>query len=196
MNKLIRAVKRGWSIESVRNYCAWKLATGKCRVISDMNYIPDDRKIMISHTDFVRTGALELMAYEINDKNIEGSAAELGVYQGSFASCINRVFANRKLFLFDTFAGFDKKDTEKDVKEGYSLGMQDFSDTGVEMVLERMPHPELCIIKKGWFPDTAKGLENEHFVFVSIDADLYEPIYEGLNFFYPRLQKGGGGICP
>jgi O-methyltransferase len=26
---------------------------------------------------------------------------------------------------------------------------------------------------------------------VSLDADLYDPIYAGLSFFYPRLVKGG-----
>lgn len=29
------------------------------------------------------------------------------------------------------------------------------------------------------------------FAFVSIDADLYKPIYEGLKYFYPRLSPGG-----
>ena len=31
----------------------------------------------------------------------------------------------------------------------------------------------------------------DNFVFVSIDADLYKPIYDGLCFFYPQLAKGG-----
>jgi O-methyltransferase len=26
---------------------------------------------------------------------------------------------------------------------------------------------------------------------VSIDADLYDPIYNGLKYFYPRLKQGG-----
>jgi O-methyltransferase len=26
---------------------------------------------------------------------------------------------------------------------------------------------------------------------VSIDTDLYDPIYNGLQYFYPRLVKGG-----
>ena len=53
-----------------------------------------------------------------------------------------------------------------------------------------MPHPAQCVVRKGFFPDTAKGLEDQ-FVFVSLDADLYDPILEGLNYFYPRLQNGG-----
>ena len=53
-----------------------------------------------------------------------------------------------------------------------------------------MPYRSKCIIKKGYFPETANGL-NDNFVFVSIDTDLYDPIYNGLTFFYPRLVKGG-----
>jgi O-methyltransferase len=53
-----------------------------------------------------------------------------------------------------------------------------------------MKYPDNCVIKKGYFPETAEGVE-EQFAFVSIDADLYEPIYQGLVYFYPRLEKGG-----
>jgi O-methyltransferase len=47
-----------------------------------------------------------------------------------------------------------------------------------------MKYKENCIVRKGYFPETAEDLEDE-FVFVSIDADLYEPIYNGLCYFYP-----------
>lgn len=29
------------------------------------------------------------------------------------------------------------------------------------------------------------------FVFVSLDADLFEPIYDGLRYFWPRMVQGG-----
>jgi O-methyltransferase len=53
-----------------------------------------------------------------------------------------------------------------------------------------MKHPDQCIFKKGYFPETAYDV-NDTFSFVSIDADLYEPILSGLIFFYPRLENGG-----
>ena len=49
----------------------------------------------------------------------------------------------------------------------------------------------MCIVKQGHFPKSAEGCEGEAFAFVSIDADLYRPIYEALSFFYPRLSPGG-----
>ena len=46
-----------------------------------------------------------------------------------------------------------------------------------------MKNRENCIIKEGYFPETTIGIE-EIFSFVSIDVDLYEPMYAGLQFFY------------
>jgi O-methyltransferase len=66
----------------------------------------------------------------------------------------------------------------------------DFSNTTEKFVLSRLSFPEKCIVKKGYFPETAQGLE-ESFAFVSLDADLYQPMLEGLKYFYPRLEKGG-----
>ncbi len=39
-------------------------------------------------------------------------------------------------------------------------------------------------------PDTAAGVEDA-FVFVSLDVDLYQPALAGLEYFYPRMAKGG-----
>jgi O-methyltransferase len=47
-----------------------------------------------------------------------------------------------------------------------------------------------CIVRKGYFPETAAGIE-DNFAFVSLDADLYQPMLEGLKYFYPRISKGG-----
>ena len=137
-----------------------------------------------------RLATLEMNAREIKKYNIEGAAAELGVYQGEFAKHINHFFPDRKLYLFDTFEGFDDRDSKIDRSKNFSDGSQDWTNTSVELVLNKMEHRENCIVKKGWFPETAEDID-EKFCFVSIDADLYQPILEGLKFFYPRLNHGG-----
>ena len=137
-----------------------------------------------------RSAVLELMSREIYRYGIEGSAAELGVYQGDFAKLINHYFPDRKLYLFDTFEGFDEKDAEADRAGQYSGADFDFSETSEELVLGKMEHKENCIIRKGWFPATAEGID-DRFCFVSLDADLYQPILAGLEFFYPRLVRWG-----
>jgi O-methyltransferase len=147
------------------------------------------RERWIYNYDYFRYSSLELVAQELNECGVIGSVAELGVYRGDYAQYINYCFPNKKLYLFDTFEGFDKRDFDKEDKS--SCIDANFSNTSVRHVLKKMKYPENCIVRKGFFPETALGLENEEFIFASIDTDLYEPIYEGLRFFYPRLKKGG-----
>ncbi|MEX0967069.1 MAG: TylF/MycF/NovP-related O-methyltransferase [Bacteroidia bacterium] len=161
----------------------------KRELVPQMMYLGRERKLDV-HGDFVRVSSLELCANEIYAKNIQGAVAEVGVYRGDFAADISRAFPDRKLFLFDTFEGFDRKDVEIERNENFSDGSQDFSDTNVELVLLRMKNPDNCIIRKGYFPETAAEVD-ETFVFVSLDTDLYKPILEGLRFFYPKLATGG-----
>ena len=140
--------------------------------------------------DDPRAATLELMSSEIYRYNIDGSTAELGVFQGNFARRINHYFPDRKLYLFDTFEGFDARDAEVDRKGNFSEATQDFSATSVELVLNNMEHRDNCIVRKGWFPETAEGVD-DNFCFVSLDTDLYQPMLAGLEFFYPRLVHGG-----
>ncbi len=139
----------------------------------------------------IRSAAVQKMAAEIEQADINGAIAELGVYQGEFAQQVNRLFPRRKLYLFDTFEGFDARDVVTEQQRDFSLaGTGDFSDTDVEMVMAKLKHPENAIICKGYFPHTAEDIEDQ-FAFVSLDADLYEPTLSGLLWFIPRMVKGG-----
>jgi len=140
----------------------------------------------------IRSSQLELLAYEINDKKIPGSVAEVGVAFGDFAKLINESFPERKLYLFDTFEGFSEKDTKLETIKGFSeaAANKSYDNCTTDIVLKKMPYPERCVFKKGWFPDSAEGVEDK-FCFVSLDTDLYKPIYAGLSYFYPRLSEGG-----
>jgi O-methyltransferase len=149
-----------------------------------------ERDSFVYEDNYIRLSSLELVSHEIAERNIDGCVAELGVYKGRFAQYINIAFPCRKLYLFDTFEGFNEKDIEVEIGKQYSSDRNDFSNTSINLVLHKMKYPANCIIKKGYFPQTADDVD-EKFVFVSIDADLFEPIYNGLVYFYPRLQKGG-----
>jgi O-methyltransferase len=132
-----------------------------------------------------RIASLNSCVAMLKERNIQGNLAEVGVYKGEFAKLLNRYFPEKKLYLFDTFEGFD---TKRDEVEECDTGR--FKDTNIELVLNKMVTPENCIVRKGYFPDTAEGIEDT-FCLVSLDADLYNPILAGLEFFYPRMQKGG-----
>ena len=142
--------------------------------------------------EYCRTSTLELCAYEIITREVKGEIAEVGVYKGEFASKLSQLFPKRKLYLFDTFEGFDNRDIELD-KEFSNAKKETFSDTSIELILKEINSSKLEL-RKGYFPETLIEQDyRQSFAFVSLDADLFKPIYDGLNFFYPRLEKGG--IC-
>ncbi len=142
--------------------------------------------------DYVRIRSMLMAAKEITENNIIGDIAELGVFRGDFAVNLNRAFSKRRLWLFDTFDGFDKKEANSEKHQGTinETYIKAFERTQEEIVKKRMPYPKRVIIRKGFFPDSLEGLE-ERFAFVSIDVDLEESTLSGLEYFYPRLSEGG-----
>ena len=177
-------------LKSLYHFISNSFSKKHLHFIRSLQFMNRKRNIEMERMDYIRISSLELIADEIYRKGVTGSVAELGVYKGDFAKDINKLFSDRKFYLFDTFSGFDSRDVATELNKNYSEGTQDFSNTSVEFVLAKMIAPQNCIVRKGYFPETANGLEDT-FCFVSIDADLYEPILFGLNYFYPRLAKGG-----
>lgn len=154
--------------------------------------LPDDASLPARdlEDDYVRLRTLQLAARETERAGLDGAAAELGVYRGAFAACINRVFPGRRLYLFDSFEGFDPDEAAADKNGCGEAFLRAHERTGESRVLARMPHPEQVTIKKGLFPASLGGLE-EKFAFVSLDVDLESSTFAGLEYFYPRLQRGG-----
>lgn len=166
----------------------------KAIIIREMKLLNRERLFNVLKTetpwDYVRYSSLELVAYEIKKKKIKGDLAEVGVYKGEFAAKINECFPDRKLYLFDTFCGFDERDLNRDKKNDLIFCDQMFNYSNIQKVLNKMKYPANCIVKKGYFPESIGDIDGT-FTFVSLDADLFNPTYEGLKFFYPRLAKGG-----
>lgn len=120
------------------------------------------------------------------------TVAEGGVFQGEFAKEINACFPNAILHLFDTFEGFDQRDIEIETAKSFSKEKaRHFNITSEDLVRGKLPHPERAVFHKGYFPETASGVTEQDFLFVSLDFDLYNPTLEGLRFFYPRMLKHG-----
>lgn len=145
--------------------------------------------------DYTRYRQAELIAEEIIHKELDGAVAELGVYQGDFAQLLNKLFFQKKLYLFDTFEGFYdaqiKNELENNlVKDSFVNRIEMYLDTSLELVMSKMKYPTNCKIYKGNFPDTTTNL-SEKFCFVSIDVDFYQITLEGLKYFYPRMVDGG-----
>lgn len=143
--------------------------------------------------DRVRADMLLLLLREITVKQVPGSLAELGVHRGESARLIHHYCPERKLFLFDTFSGFNASDlANESVKIGYNQRQQ-FADTDVALVLETIAPKNANVLPIiGWFPASiTPEVRSSPFAFVHLDADLEAPIAAGLDFFWPRLSRGG-----
>lgn len=149
------------------------------------HFLPyQERKVFISTYDPVRYGSIFLAIKMIKKESIKGSFAEAGVYKGYTSSFLHSLMPERTLYLFDTFEGFPALDLE-------AKSDQRFNDTAIDIVKAKIGDVRNVVFRKGYFPATARGLENETFAFVMLDLDLYHPTRAGLEFFYPRVSSAG-----
>lgn len=144
----------------------------------------EQRQMLVGTGDPIRYGTLLLSFGQISKDGIAGSLAECGVYKGTLSKFIHKMLPERKLFLFDTFDGFDRRDSE-------SHNDERFRDTSEQSVLRYMGNADNVIVRKGYFPETAVGLEKERFAFIMIDFDKYSPTLAALKVFYPLVNPGG-----
>lgn len=140
--------------------------------------------------DFSRVWSLVLNVKHVLSKHA-GSLAELGVYQGQSSAVLNFYAEKfgRKIYLADTFQGFAERQFEEDMGDGKKAAFKDTSLEGAQAVVGDYAGIRWIV---GVFPDSVTPeMRDDSFAFVSIDCDLYEPIVEGLKFFWPRMVPGG-----
>jgi len=127
-------------------------------------------------------------------RELPGAVAEIGVYRGGSSYLLSKVLPEKKIFLCDTFEGLPE-DGSKTIQNEPSAGW--LSDTDVNSVLEFVSQANECSgnieCLKGYFPDETSALipEDEKFCLVHLDTDRYASTKSALEFFYPRLCKGG-----
>lgn len=144
-----------------------------------------------------RVESLRLMAEWMTAQKVPGNVAEVGVYKGYFSRNINHYFPEKKLYLFDTFEGFKNEQLSAYIDDRMKALLDEQKDknnycinSDIEGMLSTFPNKNNCIVKKGFFPETAKGVEDE-FCLVSLDVDLYQGTKAGLEWFWPRMVKRG-----
>jgi hypothetical protein len=123
-------------------------------------------------------------------KKVAGDMAEVGVYKGRSARLMVEASDRKKLVhLFDTFSGLPEP-TQEDLKEhDLKAGEYFASKSEVEAYLGDIK--EYVTLYEGIFPTTSGPVKDKTFSFVNIDVDLYQGTYDSLNFFYPRMSRGG-----
>jgi O-methyltransferase len=140
--------------------------------------------------DLVRLCLLVENVRQLEREGIEGSVAELGVYKGTTAKVLHTLLPQRRLYLFDTFEGFDAHDLT--FERGKSAAAAAFRDVSYEAVRALLGASPLIMFCKGHFPATTAAVPaGEQFALVHLDADLFKPTLDALEYFYPRMAPGG-----
>jgi O-methyltransferase len=180
--------------KKVKNPHYYSQYIGPCPLFSPWLGDPDFTKFFDGvepHTLVSPERCYILLSLARNAVNLPGDFAECGVWKGGTALMLARVVNGRtdkKLYLFDSFEGLPEVDREKDSwfqKGQYSAG----SVTVVEDLLRDFQR--IVNIRRGWIPETFKGLENRRYAFVHIDVDIYQSNLDCCKYFYPRMVPGG-----
>jgi hypothetical protein len=140
--------------------------------------------------DISRFFCLNLCIEQLIEEKIEGDVVELGVYRGNSAFLLAK-FARRmerRCFLFDTFSGFDARD----LQNGKDTSLRTvFEDTSLDTVRD-LVGSENTVYVKGFFPDSLRQAGDiGDLALAHIDCDLESPMTAALNYFYPKIKKGG-----
>lgn len=115
-------------------------------------------------------------------EKVSGDMAEAGVFLGGTARLILSG-SKKHLHLFDTFEGLPHD--EGNFASGEWKGSLPDVKRNLAEYADRLTfHP-------GLFPASTAGLDDLRFSFVHLDLDLYTSTFAALEWFWPRLEKGG-----
>lgn len=117
--------------------------------------------------------------------DLNGEAAEVGIYQGGSALAIAQTLpSSTQINLFDTFEGMPHYDSSLDT---HIIG--DFSDVLYDKIVEIFKDYPNVSIYKGIFPIDVENQLNPKtkYKFVHLDVDNYQSYKDCLDYFYPKM---------
>jgi hypothetical protein len=150
-----------------------------------------------------------LAQYFLHSLNVDGERAECGVASGISALLMchtaqmrDAAYCGAGLHLIDSFQGLSAPGNEDhyaipDVDGKIASGAlpQGWLSVPIERTRAALRAFPQVQFHCGWIPDAFASLPEAQWSFVHIDVDLYEPTYASLEYFYPRLPRGGVIIC-
>jgi O-methyltransferase len=127
--------------------------------------------------------------------------AECGVWKGHSAWMIANIFSQNSFtgtfHIFDSFEGglSDKVKKDQNLVRNMSIEQikreKEIFSSRESQVANCLSSFDFINIYAGWIPDRFFDVDTKNFSFVHIDVDLYQPTLDSLEFFWPRIIKGG-----
>jgi hypothetical protein len=123
---------------------------------------------------------------------VAGDTVECGAYKGasSYLICRRIEGLGKRHCVFDSFEGLSTPD-ENDGSY-WTAGDLRTDDSEIRRNLRDFDFVDYY---PGWIPERFGEVEERQFCFVHLDVDLYQPTYDSLKFFYPRMPSGAVLIC-
>ncbi|MDD5304095.1 MAG: macrocin O-methyltransferase [Elusimicrobia bacterium] len=139
----------------------------------------------------------EYAAKALPDKDF----AECGCWKGHstrmIATIMKEAGARGRFLVFDSFEGGLSEFGADDVS---MLGpmtpeqikvQRELFRSGLDEVKGNLSEFDFIDYYAGWIPERFAEAAGREFAFVNIDVDLAAPVRDSLQFFYPRLARGG-----
>ena len=125
--------------------------------------------------------------------HLKGDVFEAGVGSGGSArlmlDCLMRAKSTKRMWLLDTFAGYQKVDQARDGVHTQLNQCKCNSKADVERLLASSSVSANLI--EGLIPATLAQVNTEALSFAHIDVNLYEPTLAATDFVLERLALGG-----
>lgn len=144
----------------------------------------------VSGISLITPGRLEnLVAALLATTELDGDMAELGVYRGGSAKVICSYCPDKTLHLFDTFTGLPYEESPDRNPTNHPLPVGRFACPQAEV--ESLLSGCNIAIHPGVFPFSAFKLHDKRFSFAHIDCDLYQSCRDAIDWFWPKMTRGG-----
>ncbi len=146
--------------------------------------------------------ALMLGKYFDYALSVPGRKAECGVLLGFSALLTNQIarmrnksWTGENYHLIDSFEGLSQPELKDAIYSGNQSprASHDAGHFAVPLINVQdnlSSFPKLSF-HKGWIPEIFSSLPEDKWSYVHIDVDLYRPTLNSLEYFFPRMAKGG-----
>lgn len=197
-----------WGSTSERRLIRYRLGEVAAARIGPC-WVPEDLKIWLQDEEFMnsyrrvnpqnlRSAERKFAVRELvrSLAEVPGDTAECGAYQGATSYFICRERGRGPHHVFDSFAGLSSPGIEDQADQAHVDTWQAGDLAAAEEVARRnLAEFPWVQFYPGWIPDRFPDVADRTFCFVHIDVDLYQPTRDSLEFFYPRLARGGMIVC-
>ena len=128
--------------------------------------------------------------------DVLGDAVEFGCYQGDSSVIFQKILeesgSDKKLWLYDSFAGLPKKSGFDASSAGENFKEGGLPASKAELVRRfKKMNLRVPIIRKAFFEDLTETDVPETISFGFLDGDFYQSIKTSLQLSAPRVVKGG-----